>query len=242
MGLAQVPFILVDARAKPVYSSFREQANKLIATEAKLPDWLNINGYATTSHAIFPLPLLLGQKVRVKTDTSLWTSTSNIPQFSASAQSFLKKMFKALESQGKVTINSIDAKQTTFYPYRAGSFNDRRHAIPDGWMMQWMCDNLTAIHGMGSNNCDEFARNTLAGAWCDHADYCKPNASTIALNRTWSSFVDGVCPLKGADGSTREYSGLKPVACFSKAEVRENEILGKDKGGTGSDDSTNLCD
>lgn len=245
MGLAQVPFILVDARAKPVYSWFREQANKLIATEAKLPDWLNINGYATTSHAIFPLPLLLGQKVRVKTDTSLWTSTSNIPQFSASAQSFLEKMFKALELQGKVTINSIDANQTKFYPYYAGSFNDR-HAIGDGWMMRGMCnnlDNLTAIHGMGSNNCDEFASKTLAGAWCDHADYCKPNASTIALNRTWSSFVDGVCPLKGADGgSTREYSGLKPVACFSKAEVRENERLGKDKNVTGSDDSTNLCD
>ena len=235
-----MPFILVDARAMPVYSWFREQANKLIATEAKLPDWLNINGYATTSHAIFPLPLLLGQKVRVKTDTSLWTSTSNIQQFSDSAQSFLEKMFKALERQGTVTINSIDRSKTSFWPYRAES---RRHE----WMMAKMCDyldNLTATHhGMGSSNdCDEFASKTLAGAWCDNADSCKPNASTITLNRTWSSFVDGVCPLKGGDGSTREYSGLKPVACFNKTEVRENERSGKDKGGTGSDDSTNLCD
>jgi len=212
------------------------------ATEAKLPDWVNINGYATTSHAIFPLPLLLGQKVRVKTDTSLWTSKSNIQQFSESAQSFLEKMFKALERQGNVTINSIDASQTSFWPYRAES-RFKSHE----WMMAKMCDyldNLTAIHVNGSNNdCDEFASKTLAGAWCDNADSnCKPNASTITLNRTWSSFVDGVCPLKGADGSTRQYSGLKPVACFSKAEVRENERSGKDKGGTGSDDSTNLCD
>ena len=111
----------MDGRSKTAYSPFREQVKKLVnvssSAEAKLPTWVSLNGYGTTAHTIFPVPLLLGQKVRVKTDTSLWTG-GNTKQFSDSAQSFLEKMFKALESQGNVTINSIDANLAKFYPYR----------------------------------------------------------------------------------------------------------------------------
>lgn len=242
----------MDARSKTAYSPFREQVKKLVnvssSAEAKLPTWVSFNGYGTTAHAVFPVPLLLGQKVRVKTDTSLWTSRANKPQFSDSAQSFLEKMFKALESQGTVTINSINSSQATFYPYYAGSLDQNRHESSAAQMgMVEMCGNLSAMEGKDSNNdCDVFASDTLAGAWCDNSDNttfskCNPKASPT-LNRTWSSFVDDMCPIKGADGSTRKYSGLKPVACFNKSTVRDNELSRKDEGGSGSDDSKNLCD
>ena len=241
-----MPFILVDARSKPTYSPFREQVKKLVSSsaEAKLPTWVSLNGYGTTAHTIFPVPLLLGQKVRVKTDTSLWTG-GNTKQFSDSAQSFLKKMFTALESQGNVTINSIDANLAKFYPYRAGSSLDKRDKSSAARMAE-MCKNLSGIEGMNSSNdCDVFASDTLAGAWCGSSTeeflQCNPKASPT-LNRTWSSFVDDMCPIKGADGSTRKYSGRKPVACFDQPTVRDNELSGKDERGSGSDDSKTLCD
>ena len=241
----------MDARSKTAYSPFREQVKKLVnvssSAEAKLPTWVSFNGYGTTAHAVFPVPLLLGQKVRVKTDTSLWTG-GNTKQFSDSAQSFLEKMFKALESQGTVTINSINSSQATFYPYYAGALDYNRYQSSAAQMgMVEMCGNLSAMEGKDSNNdCDTFASDTLAGAWCDNSDNttfskCNPKASPT-LNRTWSSFVDDMCPIKGADGSTRKYSGLKPVACFNKSTVRDNELSRKDEGGSGSDDSKNLCD
>ena len=86
--------------------------------------------------------------------------------------------------------------------------------------------------------------------WCDpkaldpttpEFSKCNPKASPT-LNRTWSSFVDDMCPIKGADRSTRKYSGRKPVACFNQSTVRKNELSGKDERGSGSDDSKNLCD
>lgn len=241
----------MDARSKTAYSPFREQVKKLVVSssaETKLPTWVSFNGYGTTPHAIFPVPLLLGQKVRVKTDTSLWTSRSNKPQFSDSAQSFLEKMFKGLESQGNVTINSINSSLATFYPYYAGSLDHNRHESSAAQMgMVAMCGNLSGMEGMNSSNdCHTFASDTLAGAWCDNStkstfSKCNPKASPT-LYRTWSSFVDDMCPIKGADGSTRKYSGLKPVACFNKSTVRDNELSHKDEGGSGSDDSKNLCD
>ena len=237
----------MDARSKTAYSPFREQVKKLVnvssSAEAKLPTWVSFNGYGTTAHAVFPVPLLLGQKVRVKTDTSLWTG-GNTKQFSDSAQSFLKKMFTALESQGNVTINSIDANLAKFYPYRAGSSLDKRDKSSAARMAE-MCGNLSGIEGMNSSDCDKFASDTLAGAWCGSSteDFftCNPKASPT-LNRTWSSFVDDMCPIKGADGSTRKYSGLKPVGCYNKTTVRDNELSGKDERGSGSDDSKTLCD
>ena len=245
----------MDGRSKTAYSPFREQVKKLIinvpsSAETQLPTWVSFNGYGTTAHAIFPVPLLLGQKVRIKSDTSLWTG-GNTAAFSDSTQSFLEKMFKALESHGNVTINSIDGtaqfypyrEGTRFYPYYAGSLKK--------WRMVEMCGNLTGMEGRDSNNdCDVFASDTLAGAWCDpkaldpttpEFSECNPKASP-ALNRTWSTFVDDMCPIKGADGSTRKYSGRKPVGCFSKTAVRDNELSGKDERGSGSDDSKNLCE